>query len=69
MDVQNYDFTSLGPKKLGKMKITPPEGQGVWMTRSEARDAERRWGWKWGDEWDFWEADGSGGCVWAGHEV
>lgn len=68
-DVQNYDFTSTGPKKLGKISLTPPEGRGVWMTRAEAKDAEQRWGWKWGDEWDFWEADGSGGCVWAGHGV
>lgn len=68
-DVQNYDFTSLGPKKLGKIALTPPEGKAVWMTREEARAAEKRWGWKWGAEWDFWEADGTGGCVWAGHQV
>lgn len=68
-DVQNYDFTSTGAKKLGKISLTPPEGKGVWMTRTEAKDAETRWGWKWGSEWDFWETDGSGGCVWAGHDV
>jgi hypothetical protein len=68
-DVQNFDFTSTGAKKLGKIGLTPPEGKGVWLTRTEAKDAAERWGWKWGSEWDFWEADGSGGCVWAGHEV
>lgn len=30
------------------MTITPPEGRGVWLTRAEAREAEERWGWKWG---------------------
>jgi hypothetical protein len=67
--IQNYDFTSFGAKKLGKITITPPEGLGVWMTRDEAKAAEERWGWKMGQDWDFWQQDGSGGCIWAGHEV
>jgi hypothetical protein len=60
---------SFGAKKLDKITITPPDGLGVWMTRDEARAAEKRWGWKMGQEWDFWEEDGSGGCIWAGHDV
>jgi hypothetical protein len=67
--IQDYDFTSFGAKKLDKITITPPDGLGVWMTRDEARAAETRWGWKMGQEWDFWEQDGSGGCIWAGHDV
>jgi hypothetical protein len=68
-DIQDHDFTSLGPKKRGTVTITPPDGKAVWMTRSEAREAEQRWGWKWGNEWDFWDENGEGGCVWAGHHM
>lgn len=68
-DIQTFDFTSLGEKKKGNLTLTPPEGKGVWLTRSEAREAEERWGWKWGEEWDFWDANGEGGCPWAGHGV
>lgn len=67
--ISNYDFTAFGAKKLGKITITPPESLGVWMTRDEAKAAEKRWGWKMGKEWSFWEEDGSGGCIWAGHDV
>ena len=68
-DVGLYDFTSTGEKSKGTMSITPPEGKGVWLTRSEARDAGQRWGWKWEKEWDFWDGEGNGGCPWAGHGV
>ena len=67
--IRAFDFTSLGEKKKGKLTITPPEGRGVWLTRTEAREAEARWGWKWGSEWDFWDENGEGGCPWAGHGV
>ncbi|RXK36432.1 hypothetical protein M231_06276 [Tremella mesenterica] len=67
--VQMDDFTSLGPKSKGKISITPPNGQGVWLTREEAREAEERWGYKWGSEWDFWDENGTGGCPWAAHGV
>jgi hypothetical protein len=63
------DFTSLGPKHRGKVTVTPPGGEGVWMTREEVGEVERRWGWRWGAEWDFWDEDGKGGCPWAGHGV
>lgn len=48
--------------------MTPPGGEGLWLTRSEAEEAGKRWGWKWSEEWDFWE-NGNGGCIWAGHGV
>ncbi|KAL7423982.1 hypothetical protein Q5752_001567 [Cryptotrichosporon argae] len=68
-DVEIYDFTSLGEKKRGKTMLTPPDGAGLWLARQEAIEAGERWGWKWGDEWDFWDDNGDGGCVWAGHGV
>ncbi|WWD10145.1 hypothetical protein V865_008279 [Kwoniella europaea PYCC6329] len=68
-DVEMADFTSTGQKSKGTISITPPEGKGVWLTRQEARDAESKWGYKWDDEWDFWDENGQGGCVWAGHGV
>ncbi|OCF45458.1 hypothetical protein I317_00705 [Kwoniella heveanensis CBS 569] len=68
-DVEMSDFTSTGQKAKGKVTITPPGGKGVWLTRDEARAAEARWGWTWGESWDFWEKDGEGGCPWAGHGV
>jgi hypothetical protein len=64
--VEVHDFTSLGPKKKGTVDMTPPTGQGAWLTRQEAEDAQQRWGYKWGAEWNFWE---DSGCVWAGHNV
>ena len=63
------DFSALGLKKLGKITFTPPGGRALWLTRDEARKAGERWGWKWDESWDFWEADGRGGCPWAGHGV
>lgn len=63
------DFTSLGHKKLGKVTMTPPGGDGVWLTRGESNEAQARWGWTWGEEWDFWDEQGRGGCPWAGHGV
>ena len=68
-DIEYNDFTSLGPKKVGTVSISPPNGEGVWLTRAEARAAEKRWGWQWGGKWDFWDAEGEGGCPWAGHGV
>lgn len=67
--VEEYEFGSLGAKKKGTLSITPPGGEGLWLTRNEARDAERRWGYKWDDSWSFWDAAGQGGCPWAGHGV
>ncbi|WWC90036.1 uncharacterized protein L201_004966 [Kwoniella dendrophila CBS 6074] len=63
------DFTSTGQKSRGTLSITPPEGKAVWLSREEAREAEQKWGWKWSEEWDFWDENGQGGCVWAGHGV
>lgn len=68
-DVQNADFGSLGLKNKGKMALTPPNGEGVWLTREEAQGAQERWGWTFGEEWAFWDANGEGGCPWAGHGV
>jgi len=68
-DIAYDDFTALGLKRKGYVNMTPPDGQGLWLTRSEAREAEQRWGWKWSEEWDFWNANGEKGCVWAGHGV
>ena len=68
-DVGLYDFTSLGEKSKGKMTITPPDGEGVWLTKEEARRAQDRWGYRWGDEWNFWDDRGNQGCPWAGHGV
>lgn len=65
-DVAYDDFTSLGHKQLGSVTITPPRGQGVWLTKAEAEQAADRYGWQWGPEWNFWD---HGGCVWAGHGV
>nr|XP_019042696.1 hypothetical protein I302_08401 [Kwoniella bestiolae CBS 10118]OCF21626.1 hypothetical protein I302_08401 [Kwoniella bestiolae CBS 10118] len=69
LDVEMADFTSTGQKSRGTISITPPEGKAVWLTRQEAREAGDRWGWKWDEEWDFWDKSGEGGCVWAGHGV
>ena len=63
------DFTSTGKKSKGTITLTPPNGEAVWLTRTEAKDAERRWGYSWGEEWNFWDEDGRGGCPWAGHGV
>ncbi|ORY33812.1 glycoside hydrolase superfamily [Naematelia encephala] len=68
-DVAYDDFGSLGHKKKGKVTISPAEGKGVWLTRDEAKDAQRRWGWQWSEEWNFWDENGRGGCPWAGHDV
>ncbi|WVF72138.1 hypothetical protein IAT40_006950 [Kwoniella sp. CBS 6097] len=68
-NVELSDFTSTGQKTKGKVTITPPGGKGVWLTRDEAREASNKWGWKWGDSWDFWDESGEGGCPWAGHGV
>ncbi|KAK4686623.1 hypothetical protein P7C73_g3500, partial [Tremellales sp. Uapishka_1] len=68
-NIETHDFTSLGPKKNGQTSISPPGGKAVWLTRTEAKEAGERWGWKWDEEWDFWDARGEGGCVWAGHGV
>ena len=65
--IQEADFGSLGLKNKGKMTLTPPHGEGMWLTRDEAREAEERWGWKWGEQWAFWDENGGGGCPWAGH--
>nr|XP_019013519.1 uncharacterized protein I206_01588 [Kwoniella pini CBS 10737]OCF52300.1 hypothetical protein I206_01588 [Kwoniella pini CBS 10737] len=68
-DVEMGDFTSTGQKSKGTISITPPEGKAVWLTREEAKQAETKWGWKWDEEWDFWDENGNGGCIWAGHGV
>nr|XP_018263853.1 uncharacterized protein I303_03727 [Kwoniella dejecticola CBS 10117]OBR86011.1 hypothetical protein I303_03727 [Kwoniella dejecticola CBS 10117] len=68
-DVEMGDFTSTGQKSKGTISITPPEGKAVWLTRQEAKQAESKWGWKWSEEWDFWDENGEGGCIWAGHGV
>ncbi|WWD15903.1 hypothetical protein CI109_100327 [Kwoniella shandongensis] len=68
-DIEYGDFTSTGQKTKGKITLTPPGGKGVWLSRKEAEEAGQRWGWKWGEEWDFWNEDGEAGCVWAGHGV
>jgi len=68
-NIQVGDFTSLGQKTKGTITITPPDGDGAWLTRQEAKAAEDRWGWKLGSEWDFWDSEGKGGCIWAGHGV
>lgn len=67
--VEEYEFGALGAKKKGTISIAPPGGDALWLTREEARDAERRWGYKWDPSWDFWAEDGKGGCPWAGHGV
>ena len=63
------DFTSLGAKNLGEVTITPTDGAGLWLSRSEAQEAQQRWGYSWGPEWSFWDMKGDGGCPWAGHGV
>ncbi|WVR05246.1 hypothetical protein IAU60_002258 [Kwoniella sp. DSM 27419] len=68
-DIELSDFTSTGQKNRGKVTLTPPGGKGLWLTREEAKQAGVRWGWRWGDEWDFWDELGEGGCPWAGHGV
>jgi hypothetical protein len=65
-NIENADFGSLGLKKKGTVTITPPGGQGLWLTKAESDEAAQKWGWKRGDEWSFWD-EGRGGCVWAGH--
>jgi hypothetical protein len=68
-DIAYDDFTSFGHKKVGTVTMTPPEGHGVWLTREESDQAAKRWGWSRDADWDFWSADGNGGCPWAGHGV
>ncbi|WRT67127.1 uncharacterized protein IL334_004093 [Kwoniella shivajii] len=68
-NIEFGDFTSTGQKSKGTVTITPPEGKGVWLTREEAKEAEMKWGWKWSEDWDFWDENGQGGCVWAAHGV
>ena len=61
------DFTSPGLKQEGTATFTPTGGQGLWLTRNEADEAQKRWGYQWGTEWDFWDMSGDKGCPWAGH--
>jgi hypothetical protein len=68
-NIQDADFGSLGLRKRGKITLTPPGGLELWMTEHEAQAAEKRWGWKMASDWDFWDVEGRGGCVWAGHQV
>lgn len=61
--VQNWVFSSLGPKKAGEVEVDP-NGASVWLS---AEDDERIGGSKWG-----WERDPDwplGECVWAAHGV
>lgn len=65
-DIAYDDFTSFGHKKLGTVTMTPPDGEGVWLTRTEAEQAARQYGWQYDADWDF---SAQGGCIWAGHGV
>ncbi len=70
--VENHDFTSMGPKQRGTVDVHPENGIGCWMSRTECEAADRRWGWKRGPEWDFWDSEGTHdrkGCIWGGHDV
>lgn len=69
-DVEEWEFSYLGPKKTGSTDLTPKDGLGCWLTREEADAAASQFGWK--RDYDFWGDEPesmASGDVWAAHGV
>jgi hypothetical protein len=63
VEVELWKFSSIGPKKDGKILIDP-KGKRAWLDPSEEVDGiNLKYGWKRGEEWTI------GTCIWALHGV
>ena len=60
VEVETWDFGSLGPYKSGTQLIDP-KGESAWLTPSSQVDS--RYGWKRAGDWKLGE------CIWAQHGV
>lgn len=68
--IEEWEFGAVGPKKVGSVDLTPQDGLGCWLTRSEADAAAKQFGWR--RDYDFWgdEPESTGaGDIWAAHGV
>lgn len=59
--LQNWVFSSLGPKKAGEV-IIDPEGATIWLGKDVPEPGEK-WGWKRDASWPL------GQCLWEAHGV
>lgn len=62
LDVDEWKFSSTGPKKVGKITIDP-QGQSVWASEKQELAAADKYGWKKSPSWPV------GRCMWAAHGV
>ena len=60
--VENWKFTSTGPKKDGQVLIDP-HGYRAWISSEKDAEASQKWGWKREPSWQL------GTCIWAMHGV
>ncbi|PWN21399.1 glycoside hydrolase [Microstroma glucosiphilum] len=61
--VENWRFTSLGPKRDGSVTISP-NGASVWLSpEDDGIHGGSKWGWQRDPDWPL------GQCVWAAHGV
>lgn len=59
--VDVYDITVAGSKKVGTTTLNP-RGHSAWMTETERKEIDAKYGWERGDAW-------KPGCVWRLHKV
>ena len=60
VEVETWDFGSLGPYKSGT-QLVDPKGEGAWLDPTTWDDS--KYGWKRGESWKLGE------CIWAQHGV